>query len=175
MELKYIKRRDLRDFRKKQYDIQGGVCPILKKRITFEDSCVDHFHSKKGDIIGENGIGEIRGVLSKKTNSFEGLVLKAYKRMGLMNEIELPYLLENLAQYLRYPPLYGVGLIHPNEKPREKKVKLGIRRYNRIKRHWKEIHPKKEMPDFSDKLFLTKVWQEDLDKAIKISNNLTNK
>lgn len=166
MELKYIKQSELRDFRKKQYDAQGGVCPVLKKIIPFEDSVLDHIHKKrKGDQPGINDEGLLRGVIHRRANAAEGVFLNAYKRKGLEKLISFSDFLRNLADYIDNKPLVGLGIVHPTEVIREKKIKLGIRNYNKIKKYWKDIHPKKKMPEFSSKMFLNKEWQKDLDKA----------
>lgn len=171
MQLKYIKQSELKAFRKKQYDAQKGVCPILKKKIAFKDSVLDHIHKKKkGDQPGIDDGGLLRGVINRRANAAEGVFLNAYKRKGLEELISFPDFLRNLADYVENKPLADLGIVHPTEVIREKKIKLGIRRYNKIKKHWKDIHPKKKMPAFSDKLFLTKAWQDDLDKAIKINS-----
>lgn len=63
-ELKYLKQSELKEFRKKQYDKQGGICPILKIKIPFEDCVLDHRHSTKNEALG-NGVGCLRGVIQR--------------------------------------------------------------------------------------------------------------
>ena len=60
---------------------------------------MDHKHRLKSEKIGKDGKGLLRGVLDFRANSFEGRVLKLYKRSGLLGLIDLPGLLRNTADY----------------------------------------------------------------------------
>lgn len=157
-ELTYIKQSELRVLRKKYYEEQDGMCPILKIKIPFEKSVVDHFHGIASDKIGENWRLLIRGVIFNGANSAEGKMLKAYKRCGLQGLISFPDYLRNLADYIENPPLINLRLVHPSGYP--KKKRLGVRQYNKVIKNWKKMFPRRKEPDFPKSGKIGKTWEE---------------
>ncbi len=110
----YEKISDLPIFRKREHDKQNEICPILKIKVPFEDTVIDHKHKNKKDIIGVNGGGLIRGVIQRQANALEGKITNNFKRLGLNKYIKLPDFLRNLADYLENPPIKQI-YIHPTE------------------------------------------------------------
>jgi len=166
MDLIFLSNTELSNFRKNQYDKQKGICPILKVRIPFELSCVDHNHAKKSGLAGINNAHMIRGIISREANSAEGRMRGAYIRSGLKKYISFIDYLRSLADYLENPPLYGTGLVHPSGKP--KRIFLRKKDYNLIKKYWNLISPKKKLPEFTKKITFTFKWKELLEKASDI-------
>lgn len=166
MDLFYLTTGNLKDFRKEQYDNQEGICPILKQKVPFEDTVVDHKHSSKGEELGKNGAGEIRGIIHNYANSTEGRFLGIFKRSGLAKMISFPDYLRNLADYLENPPFLGSGIIHPSEKPKAKL--LGKREFARVIKYWPQLFPKRKLPVYKEKMKLTKEWEDYIERANKI-------
>jgi hypothetical protein len=115
-----MKNKDILTLRKEWYNQQKGIDPVLKKHVDFEETVLDHNHKTKF----------CRGVLQRYVNSFEGRVNGIYKRSGLMNEIPLPELLRNLAEYLETNH-EGEQIIHPKE---VKRKVLAKNSYNKLKK-----------------------------------------
>ncbi len=116
-----LKSKDLKNFRTELLKSQKGKCLITKKKIKPNHVTLDHKHSLKDGIVGEDGAGLIRGVLDFRANSFEGRVLKLYKRSGLFRVLPLPLLLRNLADYLERDYL---PVVHPKELTKYRLQKL---------------------------------------------------
>lgn len=88
--------------RKRLFDKQNGIDPILNKKIEFKDSVCDHDHDTQ----------YCRAALHRQTNAFEGLVFNAYRRcLQWVSDESLPYILRNLANYLEQD--YSDNAIHP--------------------------------------------------------------
>jgi len=158
---------ELRELRHKQWTEQRGICPILEQAILFEDSVFDHKHITRKEIeegkVGEDGKGLLRGVLHDQANVMEGKIARLYKRYGLNKFIALPELLRNIADYLENPPM-PQKYIHPNEKPKAKK--LGKRDYNRVKKYYLEMHPRRrKIPEYPKSGKMTKEWEGMIEKA----------
>lgn len=167
-----IKGEELRELRHKQWTEQKGICPILKQAIRFEDSVFDHKHITRKEIedgkIGEEGKGLLRGVLHDQANVMEGKIARLYKRYGLNKFIDLPGLLRNIASYLENPPM-PQKYIHPSEKPRAKK--LSKRDYNRIKKYYFEMYPKRrKMPEYPKSGKTTREWETMIEKANELGS-----
>lgn len=141
-----LKYKDIKYLREKIYTEQNGICPILNEHINLEDTTLDHQHKlfKDQELI-KDGNGLVRGVLSRKANSFEGKVFNAYRRLGLhKSSCTLPEILRNLADYLEKDNL---PYIHPSEEPKKPKLKKSS--YNKLV---KEIHkdkPNKNIPKYT--------------------------
>ena len=129
MELRQLKQSEIKPLREKLYKEQDGICPILKQKININDATLDHQHKRKGDPIGIDGGGLIRGVIHYLANVIEGKITNTYKRYGLHKFISLPDLLRNLADYLEQENL---PYIHPSEKAKEKRLKKTS--YNLLKK-----------------------------------------
>jgi len=158
---------ELRTLRHKQWREQKSICPILKQIIRFEDSVFDHKHITRREIeegkVGEDGKGLLRGVLHDQANVMEGKIARLYKRYSLNKFIALPVLLRNIADYLENPPM-PQKYIHPSEKPKAKK--LGKRDYNRIKKYYFEMYPKRrKIPEYPKSGKMTKEWEDMIEKA----------
>ena len=82
---------DVKTIRKKLYEEQQGVDPILQERIQFSESVMDHDHTSQ----------HCRAALHRQTNAFEGLCFNAYRRcLQWLTDKPLPEILRNLATYL---------------------------------------------------------------------------
>ena len=164
---KEITHKELKELRYRQFHIQRQVCPILKQRIKFENSCFDHKHKLKSEPIGEDGKGLLRGVIHFQANVMEGKIAKLYKRYGLHKlSISLPTLLRNIADYIENPPMKP-EYVHPNERPKPKK--LGKRDYNKICKYYFQMYPKrKKLPVYPKSGKLTKEFE----KMLKTANFL---
>ena len=165
----------LKKFRKEQYYKQGGICPILKKWIPFEDSVVDHLHGRKCDEAGKDNAHMVRGIVHNGANAAEGTILSIFKRRGLEKQITLPEYLRNLADYIENPPLFGSGYVHPAGKPKIKTI--GKRDFNRIIKHWNEIYPRRKPPVWKDKMKKGKITgrmnlTKPLSEALEMANEI---
>ncbi len=89
--------------RKRLFDIQKGVDPILKQKLDFDESVCDHDHTTQ----------YCRAALHRQTNVFEGLVFNAYRRcLQWVTDKQLSDILRNLADYLDTD--YSCNAIHAN-------------------------------------------------------------
>lgn len=80
--------KDIPTLRKKMIKDQGGLDPVLNEKL--EKPCLDHDHMD----------GRVRGVLSQKTNTFEGFVLKLWiKHIAGTSECSISEGLRRLADY----------------------------------------------------------------------------
>lgn len=167
--IKYIKSSRLQEYRKKWWEEQKGICPILQQEIPFEKSSVDHIHKRKADEVGgSNNLGLIRGVIHFQANSLEGKITNAYKRYGIDKYIDLPSFLRNLADYIENPPLVHLKLVHPNEAPKRKK--LSKKEFNKLKKYYFKIYPNKtKLPVWPKSGIVTKQLEEDLKKLRKLN------
>jgi len=153
---KQIKQSDLKKIRDFYYKKQKGICPILKIKVPFSETVVDHCHGANGRNLGnpeESGL--IRGVIHRSSNVIEGKISNSYIRTGLhKTNVTLPEFLRNLADFLENPPLIHLKLIHPSEKPKEKR--LGKSSYNKLQKAFVKKYPKKKFPDFPKSKKMTK-------------------
>lgn len=166
--MKYIQltQKETKELRKKYWIKQGKKCAILRQKISFEDCVIDHKHRKKSEKIGVDGKGLCRGVLHYQANSLEGVILNKYIRYGLHKFISLPDFLRNLAHYLENP-IIPQKYIYYKEKPKPKK--LGKRDYNRIKKYYFKLYPKRrKIPVYPKSGKMTKKWE----KLLKEINEL---
>jgi hypothetical protein len=53
--LKEITQTEFAKLRYKQWQKQNEICPILKRRIKYEDAVFDHRHKRKDEEIGIDG------------------------------------------------------------------------------------------------------------------------
>ena len=93
--MSYIPVNKLAEWRKAY---EPSKCPILNRET--DDWVVDHDHLS----------GEIRGVISRQSNTLIGKIENIYTSMCKGNPSELPDVLENIATYLRQP---NSKLFHP--------------------------------------------------------------
>ncbi len=148
-----LARKDIKAKRKEIFDIQDKKCLICGESVAFEDTALDHQHKLfKDQPLLEDDAGLIRGVLCKQCNSWEGKIVKSFRRMGLHKKDRSMYeLLYYLAKYLqmeKYP------LIHPSEI--EKPKKLSKRNYNILHKKYIQSKRKKKFPEFPKSGKLTK-------------------
>lgn len=120
MNLIQLEQSELAEFKKKKYQEQNGICPLLGIKVPLEQMACDHKHRTKAETIGENGCGLIRGLIHLQANSLEGKISNGFKRYGLHKfGISLPDFLRNLADYLENAK---TNLIHPSEKAKKQKI-----------------------------------------------------
>ena len=120
---KTINSKELRELRRKMYEDQKGICPILNKQFPESDMVVDHKHRRGNQEIGENGAGCIRGVIQRQANVLEGKFINAFYRYGLHKITDPVTFLRRLADYLEKGT---TNIIHPSESRQERKK--GIKR-----------------------------------------------
>jgi len=162
--------KELKILRHLQWRRQNRICPILKQEIRLDDSVMDHQHKTKAEKLGEDGKGLLRGVIHFQANSWEGKVTNAFKRYGLHKfGVSLVQCLRNLADYIEHPPMEP-RYIHPNERP--KAEKLGKREYNKIRKYYFEIYPKrKKIPVYPKSGKMTKEFKDLLSKTNEYLEN----
>ena len=168
-ELKEITHAEFKELRLKQYIKQKRVCPILRRKIKFRDSVLDHKHKTKSETLGEDGKGLIRGIIHNQANVFEGKIVKLYKRYGLHKFISLVELLRNVADYIEFPPMKP-EYVHPNERPKPKR--LGKRDFNRICKYYFQMYPTRMKLPVYPKMGRTNA---EFEKMIKMANELYEK
>ena len=152
-----VTQKNLAEFRQLIHKQQKGICPILKQKIPFTDTVVDHKHGSKTTDTGYKGKGLIRGVIQTQANAIEGKIHNAYIRYGLKKFIELPVLLRRIADYIENPPL-GYKYIHPSEIQKPKKIKK--RCFKKVVVAHKEKYPNRKFPVAFKKEILTSKLKE---------------
>ena len=142
-----IKQDELAKIRKHFHKKQNHICPVLKIKFPESEMVVDHNHSNNARNLGHpEQAGLLRGVINRFANALEGKVTNAYIRTGLHKEkdITLPDFLRNLADFIEEPPMTHLNYLHPNEKPKDKKLmKSSI---NKLVKAFKEKYPNKKIP-----------------------------
>lgn len=92
---------DVKRIREMLYNLQNGIDPILKEPFSISGACTDHDH------VTQN----VRSVLHRQVNAFEGKIQNAYIRcLKWMTDKPLPEILRNLADY--YEADYSKNPIH---------------------------------------------------------------
>ena len=129
------------DFRIKWYKQQNGICPILKKKVSFDKVALDHKHKRKNDPVGPNGDGLCRGVIQMQANALEGKIINNFKRLGLEKHIDICSFLRNLADYLEHPPIPQI-YIHPDEEKKPLKIKKNW--FNKLNKLYQKKYPKRK-------------------------------
>mgnify|MGYP003509003557 FL=1 len=101
--MKILKSKELKSFREELLKAQNYTDPITLEYLSLESSVLDHSH------ISHN----IRKVLDRNTNQFEGKVFGAYRRFIQYKSllISLSGILRNLADY--YEKDYSNNPYHP--------------------------------------------------------------
>lgn len=171
-ELTQLKQSELKGFREKHHKEQDEICPLLKIKISSDKMAVDHRHKLKSELPDVNGKGLIRGVIEFRANAIEGKISNAWKRYFGHDEsnhpISLPDYLRNLADYLENPPLDHLKIIHPKERIREEK--FSKRDYNKIKKYYFDLFPRKKTIPHYPKVknpVMNNKWRELLDLTNK--------
>jgi hypothetical protein len=162
-------------FRRYWLEQQNGECPILKDRISLKDASMDHTHKKVSEKLGgRDRKGLVRAILHKSLNALEGKVINYWSRTNLKHKYKLQDILRNLADYydmieqgaLPIPPKY----IYPSEKPKEYKEPVTKTQYNKIKKYYFKIFPRrKKMPQ--KPRYMNKEWKEYLTMAEEYATN----
>lgn len=118
-----IRQSDVKTVRDALIVKQNGVCKVCKRPFTEADpACLDHNHKT----------GKIRGVLHRSCNALEGIITKAFTRLGI--KIDQKVVLTGLVEYHDEHETDQTGLIHPSHKtPEEKKALLVKRRKRKAK------------------------------------------
>lgn len=158
-----IKPKNLKEFRKKQWQTQKRKCAVTGLSLPFEESVVDHCHKTKAEEAGIDGKGLIRGVIHRNVNQLEGKILSTYKRYGLNKIAPLPFILRQLADYLEHPPT--CEYLHPSCIPKVKKKKLNKTDIKRVLKYWKQMYPKRKQPEPTKTL--TKQWERYIEQSKK--------
>lgn len=147
----------MRKLRRKQWLKQKKICPILKRKIPYEDAVFDHKHKTKAEKIGDNGKGLLRGVIHKQANVIEGKIANLYKRYGLHKLISLPELLRNIADYIENPPMKP-KYVHPNEREFKKLTKT---QYKKVCKVYFKLYPRrKKLPKYPKSGKMTKEFEK---------------
>lgn len=151
-----LKSTEIKELREKLHTEQNMICPVCNTKIEFDSTCLDHKHVYKGDTIGENGAGLVRGVLCNTCNGAEGRILGVLKRLGMHKKgVNFSDVLRNLADYLDKEPL---PYLHPTEVPKGPKIKKSL--YNKLKKLYDTTERKKKFPDFPKSGKLTKALKD---------------
>ena len=153
--LTILKTKDIKTIKRMLLEKQGYRCAICGKELTLENSVLDHQHKqRKSDKNGENGNGQVRGVLCSDCNVSEGKIWNSTSRFqGARTPQDRINWLKKLIQYYEagtYP------FIHPTEKVPEKSISK--RQYNKLKK----VCPK--VPEYPKSTHLTKRLKELFDK-----------
>lgn len=132
-ELKQLKTSDIKSLRTEILKEQNYKCAICGKKLTVEDSVLDHSHKySKSDIIGQDGRGLIRGVLCNACNLIEGKTANAITRYhGKLTVEERIKFLENLITYYRQGTK---PYIHPTEAVPQKN--LSKKNFNKLNKQY---------------------------------------
>lgn len=140
-ELIQLEYKDLSTYRENKHKEQNEICPLLGLKFPISEMVVDHKHKLKADKPSlENG-GLVRGVIQFQANVMEGKISSGWKRYGLHKHgVSLPTYLRNLADYLENSI---TNLIHPNEKPKVKKIQLSC-----YKKLVKAVNGKYKIPPY---------------------------
>lgn len=148
-----LENKDIKSLREKLYNLNNGICPILKIEIPFEKTTLDHIHKLKNEEISIDK-GCCRNAIDNRANQLEGRITSMWKRYFGSDEskypLTLPEFLRNLADYLEKGSYFeddGIDktyFIHPSEKPLPKYVKKSC--FNKLK---KVCNTK--LPTFKDK------------------------
>jgi len=129
---------------------QGGLCAICSCKITPDTGIsLDHQHKRVADEVGIDGAGLIRGVLCRACNVWEGKVWNSSGRYHQTKTVQSR--IELLQNLIKYYEKGTYNLVHPSEKPREKKVSK--RNYNKLK---KIYDLKRKFPEYPKSGKLTK-------------------
>jgi len=143
-----LKQKDIKPLREKMLKDQNYICPLCNRTINIDRCALDHAHCRQG------GDGCVRMVLCFFCNTLLSKIENNYKRNLVPYDI-LNTFLVNTFPYLdkKY-----TNLIHPTES-KSKKKKLGKRKFNKVIKHWKKIHPKAKKPIYPKSGNMTKQWE----------------
>lgn len=147
-----MKTKDIAILKKRLYDINEGICPLLKIPVSLDKLALDHIHKLKSEEPSEQK-GTVRNAIEFRANAMEGKITNNWKRYFGADEskhpISLPEFLRNLADYLEngaYQDNDGNFYIHPTEVPKE--PKLGKREFNQLSKYYSTKYPNKKPLEF---------------------------
>ena len=151
----YIKQKDIKKVRNELLIKQNNICPICNREVV--NPCLDHFHTKR-----INGTGLCRGVICSSCNIFLGKIENNINRCRIKYDM-LSDVLKNISEYINTSTNY----MHPSE-IKNKKEKLSKREYNKIKKYYFVLYPKrKKMLDYPKSGYKTKEIEKILDDTNK--------
>jgi hypothetical protein len=164
--LRFINQRELGELRRKQFKKQGEKCAVTGLPYPIKECVFDHKHKLKRDPLGgPDRLGLLRGVICGKVNTFEGKLWRMWKRLGLSEDISLPDLLRNIADYIETPPMKE-KVVHPNERPKRKK--LNKVEFKRVLKYWFVMNPRKRvLPKYPLDGIETEKWTQWIEEADK--------
>jgi len=110
MEIKKLKRTEIKEVRDRLLLEQNGLCCICGEVCTPEQAVLDHDHASDR--------GYVRAVLHRTCNAVEGKIVNACKRYGIK---DVHTFLTGLIQYHVFHAENRTGLIHPVHKTPEQK------------------------------------------------------
>lgn len=165
MNYKQLKAGDIPEIRESILKEQNGKCSLCNCEITSETGySLDHQHMTLKEEIGDDGAGLVRGVLCRGCNVMEGKIWNNMKRYIQVDNVqERIEWLESLVNYYKkenYP------MIHPAEKPKDKKIAKS--KYNKLQKAYKESGKKAKFPPYPTSGKMTKKLDE-LFSTFKIS------
>lgn len=147
-ELIYISPNDAPKYRKEFWVQQNKKCAVLDDEIDFIDSTLDHCHKKESDFVGINGKGLVRSVLHKSINVLEGKIWNTWRMSKIKNKYKLQDVLRGLIKYYDMIEQGTLPIeqkyIYPNEKPEEPKEIFTKNQYNKIKKYYFKVFPRRK-------------------------------
>lgn len=102
-----LKAKEVKAFRVKQLDKQGGVCPLCLRKIKQGEDVLDHNHKT----------GYCRGTLHRGCNSMLGKIENAMVRYGLTDPASFQSFMANCYDYING----DLGIFHPTHRTDEEK------------------------------------------------------
>lgn len=103
-----LKQREIKEWRRKMYEDQGGKCLLCGCHIEQDKAVLDHCHSS----------GFIRGTLHSGCNALLGKVENNYKRVGMSKE-QLNGFAPSILEYIEGD--YSMNPFHPSHRTQEEK------------------------------------------------------
>ena len=165
----YTNQKETQEIKKKLYELNGGVCPLLNKMMPLDKMVADHQHKLKSESCSkweEGGKGLIRGAVEFRANSIEGKITNAWKRYGMDKDgYDLPTFLRNLADYLEEPPAKKLDKCYAYYTEKPKRAKVKISEYKRVAKYYLELHPRKRTV-IKKPVYVTEDWKN----LVKLTN-----
>lgn len=174
MNITHLKQSQIKEFREKLYNLNNQSCPILKQPLSKERAVLDHIHKQRqtDDITESSGV--IRNTIDKDVNLFLGKIENGYKRYirnNTKNNIELPDLLRNIADYIEKGSYKENNTVfsHPSENGNSDLIKM--KKIPFSKRDFKHLNielSKDNKKPIKYQKFLNSKTKELLDKYLKV-------
>lgn len=156
MKSKQLKSSDIKKLKKFLHKKNNAICPVLKVKVDLNNMVVDHSHSANARILKTDDGGLVRGIMHRGANIIEGKITNAFIRTGLhkIDNINIPSLLRNLADYLEDKTISKKQYIHPSEKP--KVPTLSKRNFNILVKLYTKKYPNRKKLQYPKSKKLTK-------------------